>query len=102
MVTSDTISLINTTALQTVIRKEFGEEADANDIELQFTEFVSSGPGAYEDYSSWRQAWRDFMDFVSEDAEEERVDDTTETVIATFTVGIPVAVLTAEHQISLF
>ncbi|WP_138437965.1 hypothetical protein [Marinobacter shengliensis] len=106
MFTSDDISLIKTETLEAVVRRDFGVVALTDQVELRFAEFVTSGPGAYEDYSNWREAWRDFVAFTKEDADEdaEEVDaaEATETVIGTFAAGIPAAVLTAEHQISLF
>jgi leucyl aminopeptidase (aminopeptidase T) len=100
MFNADNISLLNTEALAVMVKRDFGN-ASLEAVERDFVEFVTSGVGAYEDYSSWRQAWRDFVEFCNE---EEAVEVTTEdaTVVGFAAAGFPLPVLNAQNQISLF
>ena len=104
MVTVDTISMLKTSTLQAVISKEsdlFGDKSFAT-VERDFVDYIN-GPGAYDDFANWREAWRAFVEFCSED-EDEQDDETSgmETVIGYVTTGVPGAVLTAQNQMTLF
>jgi capsular polysaccharide biosynthesis protein len=96
MFNADNISLLNTEALAVMVKRDFGN-ASLEAVERDFVEFVTSGAGAYEDYPSWRQAWRDFVESCNEEEVEEEV-----TVVGFVAIGFPVQVLTAQNQISLF
>ncbi|WP_372997553.1 hypothetical protein [Marinobacter sp.] len=98
MINVDHISAINTTALATLAEKEFGD-TPLESVEKDFVDFVTHGAGAYEDYSSWRQAWRDFVDFTREEEAEEQQERVVGVIAVT--QGQPRA-LTAENQLALF
>jgi len=98
MINVDHISAINTTVLATLAAKEF-DGMPHQYVEKHFVDFVTHGPGAYEDYSSWRQAWRDFVDFTREEEAEEQQERVVGVIAVT--QGQPRA-LTAENQMALF
>ncbi len=101
MITVDTISAIKTDTLRALISKESEVFADASveQVESDFVNYIN-GPGAYDDYTNWRQAWRGFVEFSANDEGEEA--DETETVIGYLLAHFPTALLSAENQMALF
>jgi hypothetical protein len=107
MFNADSISLIKTEVLAVMIARDFGEDADATEVETAFVEFITTGFGAYESYSSRREAWNDFVEFAREE-EGDEADAQTETVVGYVTTQSTVeaahmaTVLTADKQMGLF
>lgn len=98
MINVDHISAINTKVLVTLAEKDF-DGMPVHYIEKHFVDFVTNGPGAFEDYSNWREAWRDFVEF----SQEEEVEEQEERVIGYVAITLTQpALLTAENQLALF
>ncbi|HAC29808.1 MAG TPA: hypothetical protein DCF82_18695 [Marinobacter hydrocarbonoclasticus] len=81
-------------------------------VERDFLEYAN-GEGAYEDFRSWRQAWRGYVEARREELEEfaaemKEMEATKsqpvaeEKVIAILPPNVPAKVLSAEHQMALF
>ena len=103
----DSISLIKTEVLATLVARDFGESASASEVEAHFVEFVSNGEGSYEDYPNVRTAWRDFVETTggvipSEDAEDDVTIVGYVSVQSQVESAYMATVLTAEHQMGLF
>jgi hypothetical protein len=94
MITSDTISALTTDALQAVINKAGEVFADQtfDEVETRFVDYIN-GPGAYDDFTSWRQAWRSFVEFCTDDEAAH---------VGFINAPVPAALLSKENQLALF
>ncbi|GBO89131.1 hypothetical protein [Marinobacter salsuginis] len=114
MFSIEDIANIDKTALKTLIEREadiFGVMS-LESVERDFLEYAN-GEGAYEDFRSWRQAWRGYVEARREELEEFAAEmealeaaksqpATEEKVIAILPPNVPAKVLSAEHQMALF
>lgn len=103
----DSISLIKTEVLATLVARDFGDKASVEEVEKHFVDFVTHGEGCYEDYPNVRTAWRDFVETTGGVIPSED-DEKGETVVGYLSVQSQTesahmaTVLTSEHQMGLF
>lgn len=110
MFSVEDIANIDKATLKTLIEREpdiFGVMS-LESVERDFLEYAN-GEGSYEDFRSWRQAWRGYVEsrreelaeFVNE-IEALEIKPSCEKVIGHVSPSVLPQVLTAEHQMPLF
>jgi len=114
MFSVEDIANIDKTTFKTLIEREpeiFGVMS-LESVERDFLEYAN-GEGSFEDFRSWRQAWRGYVEARRDELEEfaaemEALEASKakpvaeEKVVGIIASHAPAAVLSAEHQMALF